>query len=329
MLNSKVLTQEEIIKREYELLKKSLDNTYNTNLSFFQRETKTFIEYDFNMPQTLFYIDVGNNSIIVGRKTLSQHYLDQKLQSLNCSRITPNMFLGFLADVQFENRMIVIKYHPLTQFEKHILFQKVVESKNKYDIEYPFRFRYFGTNLEQTSDNLNWKVDNKAAEALSTGEKHFREYSRKIILEYGLSPKIIYDPACSTGEFLHSIKLLLPNSLTIGHDMSPDMVDYSKDKVDLSLCCDANNSPIENESVNLLVLRFLNGGVVTSSAAKKLLEVLQQKIKKGGLAICFGHTPVLVGLKDFENVGLELIGKIGYEESSNSIFQYYLSRRKR
>lgn len=329
MLKSHVLNQREIIKRELQLYKQSLTNNANLcKVNLYLRETKTFTEYDFNMPQTLFYIYDKYNNIIFGRKTLSQLYLRNQLKSLNCSRITSNMLLGLLSSVDYNDRKITTRYYPLDSNERRDYFDKIVKEKELYNIEYPFQFRFFETNLEQTSDDLIWNVNEEVIKRLSIGESHFREYTKEVILKYGFNPYFIYDPACSTGEFLKFIKSFLNNCKTIGHDLSESMVEYSKRYVDESLCCAANNSPIENESIDLLVLRFLNGGVLSSENAYELFDSLIKKVKQNGNIICFGHTPVLIKKNHFINSNLSMIESIGYEIESNSIFQYYLAKRR-
>ena len=327
-MKNKLLTQEQIINREIELYKQSLkDINVDDKIPIYDRKCIEFVEYDFNMPQTIFYI-TNNNTVILGRKTISQLYLNNQLKSINCSNITQNMLLGILKDCNYKDRKILLEYYPFTNQEKSKMFDNIVKNRKLYDIFYPFRFKYFDTNLEQTSDNLNWNVNDEIASYLSTGEKHIRNYTIEIIKKYKLNPKIVYDPACSTGEFLKTIKDVIPTCKTIGHDMSEDMVNYSKKNVDESKCCNAFDSPIENNSVDLLILRFLNGGVVNTNDANKLFDLLIKKVKKNGYIICIGHTPILIKKEKFKDLNLELIEQIGYNKNYNSIFQYYLARKR-
>lgn len=137
------------------------------------------------------------------------------------------------------------------------------------------------------------------------------------------------DPACSTGCFLHTIKQKYPNCITIGHDISQEMVRYSSKYVDESYCCDANDSPVEKDSIDLIILRFLNGGVVNSIEALNFLKLLLSKVRQDGYAICIGHTPILVKRTDFIKENFDVIENIGYEEKSDSVFQYYLTKKRR
>lgn len=321
------LTQKEIISREHKILNYSYQEITDFEKKIYLRKKRKFIEYDFNMPQTIFFI-YGNGMIIFGRKTLSQYYLNKELKSLNCSRITSNMLFGIKYNSKYKNRKITISYYPFNLKEKIEIFNKIVNNRNLYYIEYPYHFKYFTTCLEQTSDDINWKVNNKTVKYLSIGESHIRRYVLKSLKSHEIEPKYVYDPACSTGEFLFAIKKLYPNSITIGHDLSKEMVNYSKKYVDYSFCCDAINSPLKNESIDLLILRFLNGGVVSESYSKELFKVLIMKVKKGGYIICIGHTPILIKKGQFISANLSLLETIGYDTKSNSIFQYYLAKKE-
>ena len=327
-MKEKLLTQEKIIAREWEIYHQSFDDSkVESDISIFNRQIKVFEEYDFNMPQTIFYVE-NNDMIVVGRKTISDLYINHKLKSINCSKITNNMLLGILSSSSYKNRKIKIQYYPFTNREKEQYFENIKNNTCKYDLYYPFHFKYFDSNMEQTSNNLDWKIDDEIANYLSIGEKHIRDYTINIIDKYKLKPKIVYDPACSTGKFLLTIKNKLPLCKTIGHDMSKEMVEYSRKNVDESACYNAFNSPLKNESVDMLILRFLNGGVVSTNDAELLFDSLIKKVKKNGYIICIGHTPVLIKRKKFKNNNLELLEKIGYDNETNSIFQYYFAKRK-
>ena len=139
-----------------------------------------------------------------------------------------------------------------------------------------------------------------------------------------MNNKIIYDPACSTGEFLSEFKKNHPTCHTIGHDLSQEMIDYAKDYVDEACCCNAINSPLKDKSVDLMFLRFLNSEVVNTKDAYKIFKVLLKKVKKHGLIVCFGHTPLLITKRWFIANKLKPIICNGYNKKRNAIFQYYV-----
>lgn len=327
-MNNEVLSQKEIIKKECNLYNESFEEIEEANIPLQKRKQKFIIEYDFNMPQTIFYIYDKLGNIVVGRKLLSDYYIKGKLKSLNCSRITYNMILGSYSSHNYNKRKITISYQPFSLKEKKKYLEKIIKNLNDYYIEYPFHYKFFETNLEQDSKSMNWRINQSIATYLNLGESHIRSYAKKNLLMRSINPKVIYDPACSTGKFLETLKKIFPNAKTIGHDLSQVMVRYSQKFVDESYCCDAINSPIEDNSVDLLLLRFLNGGVVSAKDAYKLFDFLLKKVKKGGYILCIGHTPILISHNHLKELNLDIIDSIGYEEKTKSIFQYYLIRKK-
>ena len=74
--------------------------------------------------------------------------------------------------------------------------------------------------------------------------------------------------------------------------------------------------------------KFLNGGVVDTECAYRLFDGLVEKVTDDGYVLCIGHTPVLIGKEQFEDKNLEVLDKVGYDKKSDSVFQYYLAKRK-
>lgn len=296
--------------------------------SIFSRKICVFEDYDYNLPQNIFIIKSYNGKTIVGRKIRSILRIENKINAINCSMITAPMFLGFLKERKKKNRKITIHYYPFTNEEKKYIFNDLKDNR-MYDIYYPYKYRDFYTYKEENSPSTGWSFNPTKKEYLGYGEVHIREFTANFFQNIDMSNKIIYDPACSTGEFLSFFKKKFPSVYTIGHDLSQEMVDYSKNFVDESCCCNALNSPLKKESVDVLFLRFLNSEVVTTKSAYKIFKVLLPKVKNGGLIVCFGHTPVLITKDWFIKNGLKPIICNGYDKKRNAIFQYYVFEVKR
>jgi len=49
----------------------------------------------------------------------------------------------------------------------------------------------------------------------------------------------LYDPACSTGQFLSTMREALPKAYLIGQDLSAHMVSFAKKRVDEIYCGNA------------------------------------------------------------------------------------------
>lgn len=287
------------------------------------KNIEKFEDYDYNLPQNIFLIEKYKGKIIVGRKIRSVLRIENKINAINCSMITAPMLLGFLNKRILKNRKIIIEYFPFTNEEKKYIFNEIKKDRN-IDIYYPYKYREFYTKKEEISPDTGWSFNPEKKEYLGYGEVHFRKFTETFLKETNKKYKIVYDPACSTGEFLYDYKKNFPNSHTIGHDLSEEMIAYAKDYVDEHLCCNALNSPLEDNFVDLMFLRFLNSEVVSSYNAHKILKILIKKVKKEGLIICFGHTPVLIRKKTFEKYGLIPVMCNGYDFSRDAIFQYYV-----
>lgn len=300
----------------------SLINELNLS-NIFSRKIEKFEDYEYNLPQSIFLLKSYKGKIIVGRKVRSVLRIENKINAINCSMITAPMLLGFLHHRNIKNRKITIEYHPFTNEEKKYIFNEL-KTNRKIDIYYPYKYRDFYTKKEETSPETGWSFNPEKKKYLGYGEVHFRNYTKSFLETLGKEFKIVYDPACSTGEFLSDYKNSFPKSHTIGHDLSQEMIDYAKDHVDESFCCNAFDSPLKDNSVDLMFLRFLNSEVVNTQMAYKIFKVLVKKVKKNGIIICFGHTPVLIRKEMFIKYGLTPIICNGYDKERNAIFQYYV-----
>ncbi|HOZ88983.1 MAG TPA: class I SAM-dependent methyltransferase [Bacilli bacterium] len=289
-----------------------------------QRALTTFKDYDYNLPQNIFVIKQFHGQTIVGRKIRSSLRIENKINAINCSMITAPMLLGILSKRKKTKRQIVINFFPFTNEEKQIVFDEI-KINRQFDIYYPYKYRDYATNQEEKSPAEGWTFNPDKKEYLGYGEVHLRKFTNTFLLNHkiDLNHKIIYDPACSTGEFLSSIKQIFPESYTIGHDLSAQMIAYAQNYVDEAGCYNAAFSPLAANSVDVLFLRFLNSEVVTTKAAYEIFKTLKAKVKKGGLIIAFGHTPVLITKAWLEKQGLKTINCNGYDEEADAIFQYY------
>ncbi len=303
---------------------KSVSNIDELNIkNILSRNVETFEDYDYNLPQNIFLLNNYKGKIIVGRKIRSILRIEDKINAINCSMITAPMLLGFLYKRNYKNRKIRIDYYPFTNEEKKHIFNDI-KTKRNIDIYYPYKYRDFYTNREETSPKEGWSFNPEKKEYLGYGEIHLRSFTIDFFKSLNEQFKIIYDPACSTGEFLNEFKKNFKTTYTIGHDLSREMINYAKDYVDEAKCCDAINSPIKNHSVDVMFLRFLNSEVVNTYNAYKIFKVLINKVKKHGLIVCFGHTPVLIRKEMFIKYNLKPIICNGYDKKRNAIFQYYV-----
>lgn len=315
---------EEIEKEIYHKMIISSKEPSDVNFkNILSRETLIFNDKDYNLPQNIFIIRKYKGKTIVGRKILSVLSIDHKINAINCSMVTASMLLGILKTRSKKGRNITIEYYPFNNGEKITTFNEIKKDL-RYDVYFPYKYREFESGKEEVSPKEGWSFNPKKKEYLGYGEYHIREYTKEYFQNFKLDNKVIYDPACSTGEFLYTFQASFPSCKTVGHDLSNEMVEYAKQFVDETLCCNAINSPLKEKSVDVLFLRFLNSEVVSTVMVHRIMKKMITKMKRKALIICFGHTPVLIKKEWFEENGLKVINSIGYDEKNDAIFQYYV-----
>lgn len=298
-----------------------LDEILKRNKSLIREKT-------YNTPQNIFIIHGFNGYSIVGRKILSDLFIKNKINAINCSKITPSMLLGILRKNIKTGDDIIIEYHPFTNGEKLNAFLKL-RSDILTSIEYPLRYIDFITKKEKTSPKNGWSLNKNKVIYLSNGEEHIRRYLIRYFKEnqVDLNNKVIFDPACSTGKFLFDLKQNFPFSITIGQELSSQMVNYAKNYIDQAFHGNSINPQVGKNSVDILLLRFLNSEVVSTMMAYRLFVRLLNTVKTNGIIILIGHTPILIRERFFKKKNLSIIHSTGYDEETNSIFQCYLLKK--
>lgn len=278
----------------------------------------------------IFIVDLKESYRLVGIKIMKELF-DKTSQEGNInSKITADMILGIYKEGKINNEDIKICFFPLENSEKNFIFNKMKRDCH-IEIEFPFLKE---SNREWT---ISWKdvyahdfknmTPEELIKSLSNTERHLREFTKKILKAYDMKGFVIFDPACSTGEFLGFVKKNFKDVYTIGHDMDADMIELARKLVDECACYNAAETLVKDESVDVLALRFLNYAVVTAAEAKHLFEKLVNVVKRDGYVVCFGHTPVLLNADYFEERGLKVLCTCGYDETSDSIFQFYLLKK--
>ena len=328
-INEIPLTYEQIIEEEnarYD--EEKVDQRLNKKIvnldAVLERNVKIFKDKSYNFPQAVFYISIKDYPYkLVGRKLRSVLSFENKINAPHCSMITSSMLLGILKSGCQIGQEVIVEYYPFNKDEKQYVFDSIKLDKF-LDVQFPFKYLNFYTGKEKCSPDTGWSLNPEKVVYLGYGEQHIREYTVKFLKDIIKKDFVVYDPACSTGQFLNTIKINYNFCKTIGQDLSKEMVDYAKEYVDEIYCGDSINSPIPDESVDIMFFRFLNSEVVTTEYAYKLFDNLLSKLKKGGLAIIFGHTPVLIKSDYFSNIGLKVHQSIAYDEQRECIFQYYV-----
>ncbi|XP_060588658.1 isonocardicin synthase-like [Ruditapes philippinarum] len=288
----------------------------------------------FGLPQGVFFLDVGRHGKpgsvrLVGKKLLSDYFLAFKIPELFCSLVKADMILGLYVDQRMSDSNVTIFYNPIEKSEKLHVMQKIM-SNGGADAEliFPFPLMRSTTRCEWGSPPEGWEVDDSYDIMLGCGEERIRAYSIQFLRSVGLDKPILYDPACSTGVFLSTLQQAIPGSYTIGQDLSQQMANFAKDRVDEAHCANALDPKIKLGTADAVYIRFLNSEVIKTCEAEELLSALLPTVKKGGYIITFGHTPVLLSSSNFRQLsGFQFKQSVGVAVDKCGIFQYYVIQK--
>ncbi|KAK3092969.1 hypothetical protein FSP39_009506 [Pinctada imbricata] len=239
------------------------------------------------------------------------------------------MILGLFVDQRVTESKVILHYYPFENAEKLLLMKNVIESDGKTgELVFPYSLLRESSGKELCSPPEGWIVDDAFDVMLGCGEERIRQFTIQFMKSVNISKATLYDPACSTGVYLSTLKNAFPDAYTVGQDLSQQMADMSRERVDKVYCGNAMEPKISQGTADFVYVRFLNSEVVTSAEAEELLSALLPTVKKDGYIIIFGHTPVLLSsanflaLKDFN-----LIQSLGVAVDKTGIFQYYILQR--
>lgn len=286
------------------------------------RSVEIWMESLSGLPQNLF-VWYGQSVVLVGRKLISERKLAGVLMELCCSGISESMILGIYQCSRETKDSVGLGFYPLEPGERIAAFN-LMKADSSSEIVYPFRYISPGTGKERSSPASGWSLDVTRAANLGVGEEFIRRYTIGWLKRRDLAGKRIYDPACSTGQFLREIKEACPECHTIGQDLSSQMIDYARSFVDEAYCLDAALSPVPDFTADYIFVRFLNSEVVTTEQARDLFPKILQRLKDTGTIVVFGHTPVLVEGAYFAEHGVRILQRVAHDPVTDLAFQYYV-----
>jgi isonocardicin synthase len=293
-------------------------------VSIRQRAPCELVEHHWMQPQTIFVLSCAGRQWL-GRKLLSEEWISGNISELFCSKIKSEMLLGELVSMRTTQDAIVAYYRPASANESQDYFDTAVGSDDA-ELLFPFVHLTQTEKLEVVSPVNGWSVDHSMRDQLFNGEAALRNFAVKALRGYVPADALIYDPACSTGDFLRIFQNTYPGTRSFGQDLSAEMIDFARTQLDQTYVGDAINSPLAPESVDIAFVRFLNSEVVSTDYAMRLFDAILPRVKPGGMLVIFGHTPVLLDSGFFENRGLCCLRKIGRLDSGE-IFQFYMLRK--
>ncbi|KAK3088389.1 hypothetical protein FSP39_018541 [Pinctada imbricata] len=292
-----------------------------------------FERYD-ELPQSVFTLGAwgsreGQGRTLVGRRILSHQWIASKIRELHCSHIRASMLLGLMIGHRVQDDGYLVYYRPLTAAEKKYIMHDIVHNRIKeMEIIFPYPALQTAFKTEIHCPDEGWEIDETLALQLGEGEVFLRDYSVDFLKSMRKDDLILYDPACSTGQFLWTMKQALPNSYTVGQDLSEQMVQFATKRVDEIHCGNAIEPKIAAETADVVFVRFINSEVLKTKDARSMVHPLLQSLKRGGSVVIFGHTPVLVSAADLlMDSGLQIDRCIGGDPKWDGIFQYYVCHK--
>lgn len=286
------------------------------------------------LPQSIFLLkswemEDGSLRVLVGRRILSHQWIANKIRELHCSHIRPGMILGVFVDLRIQDDGVVVYYRPLTPSEKKTIMHDIVH-KHLQEMELVFPFPALQTEYktEIHCPDEGWEIDETLALQLGEGEIYLRDFSVEFLKTLKKNDLYLYDPACSTGQFLATMKEAFPISYTVGQDLSLQMTMFAGKRVDEVHHGNAADPKIPDNSADVVFVRFINSEVIKAAVARRMIYPLVRVLKKGGHIVIFGHTPVLVSSADLlMDIGLDVLQCIGGDPKWDGVFQYYVCKK--
>lgn len=173
-----------------------------------------------------------------------------------------------------------------------------------------------------------WARMAERAEDLAAGERHMRALCAATLRAELPDGALVRDPACSTGDFVVAMAHACPRLRFEGSDRAADMIRtartlHADGPVAFSL---ADAALASMASCDALILRFLNAEVVTRAQAYALFDRLVPSVRRGGLIVLFGHTPVLVDVHESATRHGLRVQRSAAPTGTDGIVPYYVLR---
>lgn len=259
---------------------------------------------------------------LVGRKHLSARYESGEIDSLYDAYVTPAMLLGVERAHRVSADDLRVTATGLSEQDASARFEAAAAAADA-ELIFPYA-RLIGARREEPESAADgWTLTPRVETTLSHGERELRAWLARVASPWLSNGGLCFDPACSTGEAL--AVLSADGVRTVGQDLSEAMVARARDRLDEVHVADARLPAVTDGSVDVLLLRFLNSGVVTTADARALLARLRRVVKPGGRVVAFGHTPLLLDATDFIEAGLDVESCVA-RTADGSLAQAYVAR---
>lgn len=138
------------------------------------------------------------------------------------------------------------------------------------------------TNFNLSEKSKNYYEENDIYEIFSIAE----DYPNKIynFLLPKVQNKIVLDLGCGTGKFMQ--KFYKETAKYYGLDLSNEQLNIAKEKVKDGnvefICCSAENIPLPDNSVDVIISTWVLGTILEIDRRNKVLEEMKRVLKKDG-----------------------------------------------
>jgi isonocardicin synthase len=277
-------------------------------------------------PYDLFFLTNGQTRLLGRQQHLEGLHGPGTPPRRSCL-VTAPMILGEALREQLTSRGVAVFYRPLPPRDREDRFRALARDE-RTDLQYPFpAFSALGAD-EWCSPAGFWRPTPERVRELRDDERPIREVAVELLEGHDLDGKLVFDPACSTGDFLCAIKARHAGARIVGQDRSPEMVEHCRGRLDEVRCGDAREPFLPEASADLVCCRFLNFHVVTTAQAHELFRIVALRCKVGGHLLVAGHTPVLLSAEWFEILGLRVLRRTAHWRERDAVLQLYWLRRE-
>jgi isonocardicin synthase len=242
------------------------------------------------------------------------------------STLRENTMLGPFEDFEVREDGVDFYFRRVAPATRADFFRQCVRS-NHCRITFPFA----GMVNDLAPANA-WVPDDAMAARMAGEERHFQNHVAAMLSTHAPARARIYDPACSTGDFLATLQRRLPGCSFRGTDLSAPMIAFARHRhrsrpISFAVA-DAGVVTSCEAACDVLIVRFLNVEVVARSDAEGLFRHLSGCVAAGGLIVVFGHTPVLLPLSRLAiELDMEIISSSGATDEGSAIFACTILKR--
>ncbi|WP_065258295.1 class I SAM-dependent methyltransferase [Pseudomonas bananamidigenes] len=264
-----------------------------------------------------------NDEVWVGRKLVQR---DRHFRWQATSVLKPGMLLGPHLHSLWGDEGLSIGFRAVSAERKAQTFERALRQADS-EIVFPFPV-LDACGREAVCPDDFWQCSESLVELLNDDEQHLREHCAGLLQANAESGAMIYDPACSTGEFITRLARALPDCRFLGSDRSASMIEHARQvhrgtRVEFRLL-DAIEAFDAGIHCDVLILRFLNAEVLTRREARAAFESLIRCVKPGGTILVFGHTPVLIPVTWLAATHhLQLESSVAARPGKMELFQFY------